>query len=304
MEAKSADIRFGTYEVDLQAAELRKDGVRLKLTGQPFQVLAILLERPGEVVTRGELQKRLWPDSFVDFDHNLNSAINRIREVLHDSAESPQFVETLPRRGYRFIAPTEALSNGQAGTELRSRDAPQPAKKRVPLMPLALAAFILLAAAGWFGYKKWRASIQEPAVQRALGKLTFDEGLQIGATWSPDGRYIAYSADRGGKFDIWVQQVSGGDPIQITMGPGQHWQPDWSPDGKYIAYRSEEGDGGIYVVPALGARDSSGRSHLSAITPNGHPTAYRSCFRRTLHRSATLTGSTLLNWMGLHPAKC
>ena len=81
-------VRFGTFEVDLRAGELRKDGAKLKLTGQPFQVLTILLEQPGEVVTREELQKRLWPDTFVDVDHNLNSAINKIREVLGDSAES------------------------------------------------------------------------------------------------------------------------------------------------------------------------------------------------------------------------
>ena len=99
-------VRFGTFEVDLPAGELRKSGVKLKLTGQPFQVLTILLERPGEVVTREELQKRLWPDTFVDVDHNLNTAINKIREVLGDSAESPRFVETLPRRGYRFVAAT------------------------------------------------------------------------------------------------------------------------------------------------------------------------------------------------------
>src|SRR5262245_17246214 len=97
-------IRFATFEVDLQAQELRKAGLRLKLTGQPFQVLAILLEQPGVIITREELQKRLWPDTFVDVDHNLNTAINKIREALGDSAESPRFVETLPRRGYRFIA--------------------------------------------------------------------------------------------------------------------------------------------------------------------------------------------------------
>jgi DNA-binding winged helix-turn-helix (wHTH) protein len=105
-------IRFGIFEVDLQAGELRKAGVRLKLTGQPFQVLAILLERPGEVATREELQKRLWPDTFVDIDHNLNTAINKIREVLGDSAENPRFVETLPRRGYRFIAPINQENSG------------------------------------------------------------------------------------------------------------------------------------------------------------------------------------------------
>src|SRR6516225_2737278 len=102
-------VRFATFEVDLRAGELRKDGLKLKLGGQPFQVLAILLERPGEVVTRDELQNRLWPDTFVDVDHNLNTAVNRIREALGDSSENPRFVETLPRRGYRFIGPITAF---------------------------------------------------------------------------------------------------------------------------------------------------------------------------------------------------
>jgi hypothetical protein len=115
---------------------------------------------------------------------------------------------------------------------------------------ILFVVLVLLAAVGFFIYRR----LQSPAslVQRTLTRLTFDDGLQIGASWSPDGRYISYSSDRGGKFDIWVQQVSGSNPVQITKGPGQHWQPDWSPDGNYIAYRSEEGDGGIYVIPALG----------------------------------------------------
>ena len=97
-------IRFATFDVDLQAEELHKGGLKLKLSGQPFQVLAILLEQPGAVVTREELQTRLWPDTFVDVDHNLNAAINKIRETVGDSADNPRFVETMPRRGYRFIA--------------------------------------------------------------------------------------------------------------------------------------------------------------------------------------------------------
>src|SRR5580765_3969660 len=122
-------IRFATFEVDLQAQELRKAGLRLKLSGQPFQVLTILLERPGTVVTREEFQKRLWPDTFVDVDHNLNTAINKIREALGDSSENPRFVETLPRRGYRFIAPitangTTAASSAHA-PETRSTSVPQ-----------------------------------------------------------------------------------------------------------------------------------------------------------------------------------
>ena len=101
-------VRFATFEVDLNARELRKGGVKIKVHGQPFEVLAMLLERPGEIVPREELKQKLWPtDTFVDFDHGVNTAINRLREALGDSAENPRFVETIPRRGYRFVAPVE-----------------------------------------------------------------------------------------------------------------------------------------------------------------------------------------------------
>jgi DNA-binding winged helix-turn-helix (wHTH) protein len=101
-------IRFATFAVDLQTRELRKGGLKLKLHGQPFEVLAMLLEKPGEVVGREQLRERLWPtDTFVDFDHGVNTAINRLREALGDSADNPRFIETLPRRGYRFIASVE-----------------------------------------------------------------------------------------------------------------------------------------------------------------------------------------------------
>jgi cholera toxin transcriptional activator len=105
-EAKS--VRFGVFEVDFAASELRKSGVRIRLQEQPFQILAILLERPGELVTREDLRAKLWPaDTFVDFDHGLNTAVNKLREALGDSASSPRYIETLARRGYRFLAPVE-----------------------------------------------------------------------------------------------------------------------------------------------------------------------------------------------------
>jgi cholera toxin transcriptional activator len=101
-------MRFGVFEVDLTAAELHKSGMKMRLQGQPFQVLTLLLERAGEVVTREELQQKLWPsDTFVDFDHSLNTAINKVRGALGDSASSPRYVETLARKGYRFIAPLQ-----------------------------------------------------------------------------------------------------------------------------------------------------------------------------------------------------
>jgi cholera toxin transcriptional activator len=123
-------VRFGAYEADLRTGELRKHGIRLRLQEQPFQVLTMLLTNPGDLVTREQLQKRLWAgDTFVDFDHGLNTAINKLREVLSDSSASPKYIETLPRRGYRFVAQVE-FTNGAA----------KPAEKPEPVSPSADAA--------------------------------------------------------------------------------------------------------------------------------------------------------------------
>jgi Tol biopolymer transport system component len=198
------------------------------------------------------LQKRLWPDTFVDVDHNLNTAINKIREALGDSSENPRFVETLPRRGYRFIGPLLVNGTAPAGVAIAAENRgsePAARRKALPLLTL-LGAVTLLGAGGVWIFKQRKTPTAPP--QRTLTRITFDEGLQSEPTWSPDGRYIAYSSVRGGKFDIWVKQVSGGNPIQITKRPGNNWQPDWSPDGKYIAYRSEDGEGGLYIAPAVG----------------------------------------------------
>jgi Tol biopolymer transport system component/DNA-binding winged helix-turn-helix (wHTH) protein len=252
--------------------------MKLKLTGQPFQVLAILLERPGDVVTREELQKQLWPDTFVDVDHNLNTAINKIREVLGDSAESPRFVETLPRRGYRFIASVEGAQNTEIpGGSSARQESRMPWVRRTSILFVVL---VLLAGAGLLIYKRLQSPASPP--QRTLTRLTFDPGLQIGATWSPDGRFVAYSSNRGGKFDIWVQQVSGGDPVRITKGPGYNWQPDWSPDGKYIAYRSEDGEGGLFVVPALGGEGLARKIASFGYYPRWSPDSSQILFQRNI----------------------
>src|SRR5437764_14086139 len=124
--------RFGVFELDLNTGELRKGGVKLRLQGQPVQVLTLLLERAGDVVTREELREKLWAsDTFVDFDHSLNTAINKVREVLGDSASSPRYVETLARRGYRFIAP------------IQSESTPAPAILSVPPSAILPAAPVL-----------------------------------------------------------------------------------------------------------------------------------------------------------------
>jgi DNA-binding winged helix-turn-helix (wHTH) protein/tetratricopeptide (TPR) repeat protein len=145
-------LRFGVFEVDLRAGELRKQGVRIKLQEQPFHVLTVLLQRPGEVVTREELRSENWSaDTFVDFDNSLNTAINKLREALGDSADSPRFVETLPRRGYRFIAPVTgedgttigASANGNVATPTRS-------------WKMLVTVAVIVLAAGIAGGLFWR----------------------------------------------------------------------------------------------------------------------------------------------------
>src|SRR5712692_1452429 len=119
---KSQRIAFDCFEVDLRSGELRKNGHRIRLQAQPFQLLALLVEHPGEVVTREEVCRKLWDaETFVDFDHSLGTAINKIREALGDSAEQPRFVETLPRRGYRFIGETATLAQPTAPVEPNRR---------------------------------------------------------------------------------------------------------------------------------------------------------------------------------------
>lgn len=138
-------IRFGVFEVDPQSGELRRQGVHIKLQEQPLQVLALLLERPGELITREELQQKLWPaDTFVDFDVGLNTAIKRLRDALGDSADNPRFVETLPRRGYRFIAPLHGVDAAPDQSEAPVR---YPWKSR-PVAALGLVAALVAAVLG------------------------------------------------------------------------------------------------------------------------------------------------------------
>jgi TolB-like protein/DNA-binding winged helix-turn-helix (wHTH) protein/Tfp pilus assembly protein PilF len=145
--ASARIVRFGVFEVDLKACELRKHGYRLKLSEQPFQVLAMLLERPGEIITREEMRSRLWAgDTFVDFDHGLNNAVMRVREVLVDSSDHPRYVETVPRRGYRFVAPVEeAHAPVPPSTPTEIQQSSSPSKPALTTSP----AIVEIAPAGF-----------------------------------------------------------------------------------------------------------------------------------------------------------
>jgi TolB-like protein/DNA-binding winged helix-turn-helix (wHTH) protein/Tfp pilus assembly protein PilF len=166
-------IRFGAFEIDLQTTELARNGLKLPLQRQPFQVLSMLLERSGELVTRDELKSRLWPsDTFVDFDHSLNKAVNRLREVLGDSADQPQYIETLPRLGYRFIGPVATPFQPSASAQDKETTATEPSvparRTNLKIAAATLGIAVIICAAGWLVWRiaksRTDAAIQSIAV--------------------------------------------------------------------------------------------------------------------------------------------
>jgi len=179
---------FGEFELDLRTRELWKNGQKLILQEQPFQILAMLLERSGQLVTRDELTKKLWPsDTFVDFEHSLNKAVNRLREVLEDSAEHPRFIETLPRRGYRLIAQIEpAIPIVQPAAKT------PPSRRGLFALGVVLGLACLLLARVWI---RPDAKPLEPDFQR----LSFGRGMIRSARFAPDGQSVVYGAAWDGK---------------------------------------------------------------------------------------------------------
>jgi Tol biopolymer transport system component/DNA-binding winged helix-turn-helix (wHTH) protein len=281
-QSRSRAIRFGPFEADLRTGELRKDSVKLKFSGRPFQVLAILLERPGEVVTREELQKRLWPDTFVDVERNLNTAVNKIREVLGDSAESPRFVETLPRRGYRFIGELEMPVQPVAPeTAVEPQRRPRQSQLRWKI-GAAVIAIAVIALVALFAYR-WRRQ-PTPEEQAVLNSVPFTAlpGRALEPAFSPDGSRIAFmwsAAPQKEDFDLYVKLLGSETLLRLTQHPSEFVSPAWSPDGTRIAFHRRAADSGIFVVPALGGPEQKLRStrHLAdsiSWSPDGRLIAF------------------------------
>jgi Tol biopolymer transport system component/DNA-binding winged helix-turn-helix (wHTH) protein len=246
-------IRFGVYELDRDAMELRKHGVPIRLQEQPFRVLAMLAVRPGEVITREELQEQIWGNTFVDFDQSLNKAVNRVREALNDNAATPQYIETVPRRGYRFIAPVGAIPQSEEPTvaNLGSADGPaKPSSHKSSSPTVVLAALIMASVLVAIGITtmSWLRQPRKPILQEARLIKSFGREPAL----SRDGKLLAYSSSvGGGEQHIWVQQTAGGEAIQVTAGAAAEMTPDFSPDGTHIAFFSAKNGGGIYIASTL-----------------------------------------------------
>jgi DNA-binding winged helix-turn-helix (wHTH) protein/Tol biopolymer transport system component len=255
-------VRFGAFEADLRTGELRKDGVKLKFSGQPFQVLVILLERPGDVVTREELQKRLWRDTFVDVERNLNTAVNKIREVLGDSAESPRFIETLSRRGYRFIAPVERelslVDHTQVNQEPIEKPIDKPAKPRKLFrlwLPVICGAAVL--AVGLVLWISFFRTVGTPRVIR-FTQLTHD-GLGKGGPILSDGVRIYFNESLpDGRTVIAQVSVKGGEVTPLLLPLKAPNVRDLSRDGTELLIANAEGtaegtgENSIWVQPVAG----------------------------------------------------
>jgi Tol biopolymer transport system component/DNA-binding winged helix-turn-helix (wHTH) protein len=251
-------VRFDVFEVDLSTGQLTKRNRRVKVQDLPFRLLVALLERPGGIVTREQLRERLWGETVVDFDDGLHTAIRKLRDALGDSAAHPRFIETVPRRGYRFVATvstakideeepaevppgaTESTINGKPEVSWARRIMP-PYVWMVGAGVLALGLLVVL-------YSKSSGS---PGPVADLIPITSYRGLQRSPTLSPAGTQVAFTWDggTGGNLDLYVQNIDGSGRVKLTFDQAPDLYPAWSPDGRAIAFvRNED----LLLIPAIG----------------------------------------------------
>src|SRR6266511_5084136 len=307
-------VRFGVFELDARTGELRKHGVKVRLQGKPFQLLHALLERPGEIVTRDELRERLWTsDVFVDFEAGLNTAANRLRIVLGDSAESPRYIETLSRLGYRFIAPVELADETPAHVSeaLPAAGGGRPRQAAV-LRALSVALIVsALVITSWF-------ALRRPApAEFQFRQVTFRHGQIWGARFAPDTRSILYTAswDNGrrrlfvtypsspdsrplGFEDLRLVAVSssgqlalmsfdgtlpvaGGTLSRVRMNGGAPspvernvMSADWSPDGRLAIVRAIDGVNQLELPVGSVIHKTSGWISSVRVSPRGDRIAF------------------------------
>ena len=253
-EDRAPAYRFAAFELDTRGGELRKHGIKIKLQDQPRQILLLLLEHAGEVVTREQIQKHLWQENtFVDFDNAIYSAVRKLRDALGDAAENPRFVETLSRRGYRFLVPVSTRTEPKP-----EHETPSPVAAARPRTWPIVAAALMVAALGT-ALATWlvRRTNTVDSADLRIAALTGNPGVELHPSLSPDGTRVAYSSrsEDGRNYAIFVKLISSGDPVRITKDVARDFSPAWSPDGRWIAVLRDMGrEGAVLLIPASGGQ--------------------------------------------------
>jgi len=255
--------RFDRFEVDLVSGDLRTDeGASTRIQPLPLQVLRLLLEAQGGVITRKQLRSTLWPEeTFVDFEHGVNTAVKKLRQALGDSTATPKFIETLPKIGYRFLVAVEWVARTDekqhtraASQELASAAYSKHVTRSVFLGTVLAAAIAACAVAAYLLYRSssFRAKSPQPSISFPVTSV----GEKYSPSLSPDGKQLAYAWNGGAgpNFSIYVKPVGTEGSLRLTsQRDAIDFNPVWSPDGGYIAFcRIKKGNTGIYIVPALG----------------------------------------------------
>jgi Tol biopolymer transport system component/DNA-binding winged helix-turn-helix (wHTH) protein len=270
-------IRFGPFELDPVNRELRKSGISVKLQPQQFAVLLMLAQRAGQIVSRDEIHQHIWGnDTFVDFERGINFSINQIRAALGDDAAKPRYIETIPRRGYRFIGtietsePSDSVSTASAAQIENGGPAGAATRPARPLFAskiLIAMALLITLAAGFLGYRALssRALLTARTPARSafqnmrITQLTSLPGIYGSPTFSPDGKQIAFlwDGENRGRSDLYVQLLGGEKALRLThTSTGFVCCADWSPDGQRIVFgRFDNGHCGVFIIPALGGAE-------------------------------------------------
>jgi len=294
---------FGPFCVDVGKRLLTRDGAPLPLTPKVFDILVLLLAHRGEVVEKDDLVREVWRGTVVE-ENNIARHISTLRKALDDGRGLSRWIATIPGRGYQFTGDVET-PDGAESKDAREHDAAAPAPQS-PSQPttgvgataiqtvskgrwrLGAAVGVTIAATVFAAYI---VGMKEDADRQAMPsgqiwQLTFSSGLQGEPAWSPDGRMVAFSSDRTGNLDIWVQAVDGGNAVQVTTAAEHDWQPDWSSDG-LLVFRSERAGGGLFVAPALGGAEQQVSSF--GYHPRWSPDGTQILFHRSHFQGRVLT---------------
>jgi len=321
LTADGSRVSFDVFVADLRTGELFREGQRVVLPNQSFLALTALLERPGELVSREELRARLWPDGrVVEFEQGLNAIINRLREGLGDSAGSPRFIETLPRRGYRFIAPVARSSTAAPASEVLTAGSASPSSfpPRGSAVPIrlyglgVLLAFLVVAVSLVSADRRGAGAFANPTLQR----LTSTIGREVSPSFAPDGRSFVFGWNGGaeGGFDLYIKRVDSEHLLRLTHAPAVAISPAWAPaNGAQIAFaRLTADESGIYSIPATGgtARLLTQASFLDesfmqlSWSPDARALAYSTLGAGGASYIHVLTLDGLSKRMLQHPADC